>query len=209
MKLLIDGEQMKSSIEDEKSLENALGTIKDITGCTNRIIKSIEVDGVVLSAQTEKQLLKKKMSAIKKLQVETDTPLKLAINILVSADDYLLKSEVQINKFVAALQSGGAADEYDSFSENLKGWATVMQLLGIVRDDMQLDLNNIKVKGHAVPQIVADLEKTLVQVKKALQTKDMVFLQDLLRYELITNAGKLRLVLKAVLECARKKLQAG
>jgi len=209
MKLLIDGEPLKSSLEEEKNLESAICTLKDITGSTNRIIKSIEVDGVVLSSETEKKLLQKKISTIKKLQVETDTPLKLAISILISADDYLIKSEMQINKFIASLQSGGASDEYDAFSENLKGWVTVMQLIGIVRDDMQLDLKKINVKNQTVAQIVLDLEKTLAQVKKALQGKDMVYLQDLLRYELITSAGKLRLVLKEILACARKKQQAG
>ena len=209
MKLLIDGKQLKSSLEDEKNLEGAIGVLKNLTGSTNRIIKSIAVDGVVLSQQTEKQLMKIKVSAIKNLQVETDTPLHLAINVLINAEDYLKKSEAQINKFAVSLQSGGTEKDYDAFSDNLKGWVTVMQLLGVVRNYMQLDLKKVKVKGQPVSKIVVELEKTLAQVKKALQSKDMVFLQDLLRYELMASASKLRLVMQEILAVARKREKAG
>jgi hypothetical protein len=208
MKLLIDGKQSKSTLEDERNLESAIGTLNNLTGSTNRIIKSIAIDGVVLSPQTEKQLMKKKVSAIKKLQVVTDTPLHLAIKVLLNAEDYLKKSEAQIKRFAVSLQSGGTGKDYDAFADNLKGWVTVVQLLDIVRDYMGLDLKKVKVKGQPVSQIVGELEKTLSRINKALQGKDMVFLQDLLRYELMANAGKLRLVIQKILECARKREKA-
>jgi hypothetical protein len=208
MKLMIDGKQSKSTLEDERNLESAIGTLNNITGSTNRIIKSIAIDGVMLSPKTEKLLMKKKVSAIKKLQVETDTPLHLAIKVLLNADGYLKNSEAQIKRFVDSLQSGGTGKDFDTFSENLKGWVTVMQLLDIVRDYMGLDLKKVKVKGQPVSKIVVELEKTLAQINKALKGKDMVFLQDLLRYELLANAGKLRLVMQEILACARKREKA-
>lgn len=205
MKLMIDGKQLKSSLEDEKNLESAIGVLTNLTGSTNRIIKSIAVDGVVLSKQTEKLLMKKNIASIKKLQVETDSPLHLAINVLVNADDYLKKSESEINKFIVSLQSGGTDKYFDNFADNLKGWVTVIQLIDIVRNYMELDLKKIKVGGQPVSAIMADLEKILAQVKKAFQNRDMVYLQDLLRYEFLGIAGKLRLVIQELMTRAHKK----
>ena len=137
--------------------------------------------------------------------VVTDAPINLAVESLERAENYLRDFKIQVDKFLTVLQSGGEEEDYDTFVENLKGWITVVQLLDIVRDFLQLDFKAIKVGKQSVDVINGELQNVLIQIKKALEEEDTVYLQDLFRYELIPSIEKMSLVVNKFIEISKLK----
>lgn len=194
MKILVDGKQRDIIIEPWQTLGEAINSLKQIVADENKVIKNITVDDVSFPELSEADLGKKRISEINKLEVITDTPAKLAIEPLTRAKDYLENLKTQIEKFSQVLQTGGQEESYDTFIEDLKGWQTVIQLLDIVGGILKIDLGSMMVHGWTVKEMINELQEVLSQVKTAFQNEDVVYLQDLLQYELISSVDKMRAV---------------
>ncbi len=195
MKLVIDGKQKKVEISEKSEFNSVIEKLKEFIQPDKQFIESIKVDGILLNKKSEDILDKKKVSDIKEIVVKTGSPLELAKATLKNADDYLKKFIPALKKFSDCLQSGGQAEDYDTFIAYIKGWISVVQLIETVRQLLGVDFQKTLVKGKTISSLNTELQKVLKQVLDAFQNQDMVYLQDLLRYELIPNIEKMRLVI--------------
>jgi hypothetical protein len=204
MKVLIDGTTKRIALDKDARLSDALELVKQSIGKESRIIKSIAVDELEFGPDTADALLKKKTGTIKTLSVVTDTPMMLAVATLKKTDAYLENFRAHLEKFCRVLQTGGEEEDYETFIAGLKGWENVMQLLMIMRDMLHLDYASMKVKGKTPDVLTGELQKVLDEIKSALQKQDVVYLRDLLRYELIPNVDGMQELVKAIAVKAKK-----
>lgn len=204
MKLIIDGKQKKVELSDKSKFNSVIEKLKELIVPGKHIIQSITVDGVLLNKKTAPALDKKKIADIKEVIVKTGSTIALAKATLKNADDYLKKFIPGLKKFSDSLQSGGQSEDFDSFIAYIKGWISVVQLIETVRQLLGVNFHKTKIKGKTISTINSELQKVLKQILDAFQNQDMVYLQDLLRYELIPNIEKMRLVIDLLEKTAKK-----
>lgn len=205
MKVLLDGSKMDLELDEKKTVDDLINKVKQVTGGRSRIINGITIDDIPLSGSNEKKLLKKKLSGVKKIAFETDSPMELAVRTLDRADQYLSSFKCHLDKLVVNLSSGAEEEDFDTFIEGLRGWETVFRLLDIVREMLSLDFTKIIVKGKSVDKMNIELQKMLNDVKKALKSSDTVYFKDLIQYELIPNVEYMKVVVNEIMKMVKKE----
>lgn len=187
MNILIDGERKDIATTECSNIDEMLSTIKDVVGAAGKVITRVEVDSVLLTADTENSIQEKDIKAIETLSVETKDPIDVAKDVLDNAKQYLVSFKSQMEKFLEVLQSGGEESDYDVFIEDLKGWESVFDLFATVGELLSLDFNAIDANGKSVEELLGELKGVLDQVKEGFKNEDIVYLQDLIKYELIPS----------------------
>lgn len=184
MKVMIDGTTMEFEGATNMTVNGLITKVKERISPAQRFIRSIVVDAEHLGPKNEKSLLHKKVKGTK-VEISTDTPLQLADRTLFNAESYMADLKSSLENLLHSLDNGGEEEDYDRFMDGLKGWQTVMQLLGIVRELTKADFAALKTDGKSFDEINEATGKMLAEVKVALSNCDIVYFKDLIRYELI------------------------
>lgn len=183
MKLLIDGSEKEFDFDAAKNIEEAFAGLKESLP-KNRIIVEISVDGQLLSEENEKELLVKELDSIESLSIKTDSPSELAKLNLKEAEEYLDSFTEQIDDVIEVLQVGGEEDTYDIFVDGLKGVEEILYLVDVVKKMLQLESSDLVVNDEDIDEYIDNMSETLKEFKGALEDEDLVYMQDLLQYEL-------------------------
>jgi len=207
MKLKIDGKDVNALNEfgDCKTLIDTIPALKKLADKSGRIISRIRVDEVELSSSSEAQLKDKPVGSIGLLEVETDSAADLAAATLAGSRRFLDSFKGQVDKFIGVLQTGGEEDSYDVFVDDLKGLSTVLQAVGVVKDFLKSDFSKLSVGDQTAGSVIAGTEDILRQLITALKETDSVYVQDLLRYELIPHVDKIQKLTTSLSDSIGKK----
>jgi len=208
MQIFIDGEKQEFVLDNIETLNAFIEMLKPIVDKQDKVMKSIKVDDIMFGEENAKIFEEKQLSQINKIEITTDSPLALAVITLKRAQEYLDGFKGQVEKFLDVLQTGGEEDAYDVFVKDLDGWKTVIQLVDLVGSLLCVDFNTVIVGEQTVDAISDDLQNILAQVKISIETQDIVYLQDLLRYELLPAVDKVAQIVVELTTIIDKKTEA-
>lgn len=197
MKLIIDGSEQTIDLQGAKTVEDAFSVLKDSVA-NDRIIVEILLDGEHLTAETEKHFMGRDIEEVKMISITTDTPNDLAKKNLAEASEYLDAFNKQIDDVIEVLQVGGEEDTYDIFVDGLKGLEEVLNLVDVVKTMLGFESADLVVDGEEFGDYVDNIAETLKEFKAALEDEDLVYMQDLLQYELKTALDTLKEYLKII-----------
>lgn len=183
MKLLIDGTETAVELKDAKTVEDAFAAFKE-TISEGRIIVEILVDGVALAEENEQEFLSKEIASVSEVSIKTDSPNELATTNLKEAKEYLDSFKKQIDDVIEVLQVGGEEETYDIFVDGLKGLEDVLYLIDVVKNMNNIESKDLTVDDQNLDQFIDGFTSTLAEFKTALEDEDLVYMQDLLQYEL-------------------------
>jgi len=194
MKVTIDGSEFADMNEFSActTLDEAFQPLKKITDKNNRIIRKVTVDSVLLSPESEDEFRDKPLNDIGLLEIETDSADELARVTLRNSLRFLDSFKPQVDKFIDVLQTGGEEDSYDVFVDDLKGLSVVLQAIGVVKEFIKSDFSRLDVGGTPATAVIDGTEDILRQLTTALKEADGVYVQDLLRYELVPLVDRIK-----------------
>lgn len=183
MKVIIDGQETAVSIDEGASFDDILNVLKLAVDKNGRIITAISIDGEALTEESNEKVSKGVASDFNEVEVSTDSPIELAEENLIEAKQYIDSFNKQLDDVIEVLQIGGEEDIYDIFVDGLKGIQNVLFLLDIVKQMLNIDFSEIKVEDQTADELIASFSETLNEFKTAIEDEDIVYLQDLLQYE--------------------------
>jgi len=201
MKVTIDGKETALTLAATASIDQIFDALKIAIG-NDRIISSCALDGVEFSKESEKSAVKKTVADIGVLTVATDSPREQALRVQNTVLSFLKSFESTIDGMIAFLQAGGEEDVYDQFLEGLKGLRNVFSFLDVLSSLAGLSVSDVVVGTKKADLFLKDFEASLGELQTAIQDRDIVYVQDILRYELKPN---LRMI-KEIVDTLVKKL---
>jgi hypothetical protein len=208
MKLKIDGNEIADMKEIDacKTLDEAFQPLKKIADKRNRIISRVTVDNIILSSDSENTFRDKPLKDIGLLEVETDSAEELAKVTFDNSLRFLDSFKQQVDKFIEVLQNGGEENAYEVFVDDLKGLSVVVQGIGVVKNFIKSDFSRLDVSGRPAATVIDGTEDILKQLTTALKEADNVYVQDLLRYELIPQVDAIKELISALKATIDKRL---
>ncbi len=91
MELLIEGEKINYSIENEKNVKDIVNALSDWLNENNRMIKSLSIDGAEIQITDEENLIEKQIDDVQKLEINLITPVEIAYNSLYELKQYVTR----------------------------------------------------------------------------------------------------------------------
>ncbi|MCM8812356.1 MAG: hypothetical protein NC924_00280 [Candidatus Omnitrophica bacterium] len=192
MKVIIDGQQRDIAPGNSVTVEDFIELLKPIVDKENKIISNICINGACMVVGRETEWRGQKLDGVERLEILTESPFRLTISTLARSRDYLGAFQGQIEKFLDVLQLGGEESAYDTFIADLEGLRTIVGLFENVRAMYGLDFSRLMVGERSIDTVSDDMAGIFTQIKTAVQEQDVVYLQDLLRYELIPLTDTIR-----------------
>lgn len=199
MKLLIDGTETTYDLRGANTVEEAFTSFKEVIA-QDRIIVEILIDGKELNKDNESDFLNSEIAAIDEVAIKTDSPFELAKTNIKEADEYLDSFKTQIDDVIEVLQSGGEEETYDIFVDGLKGLEDVLYLVDVVKQMLTLKSEDLVVEEQNLDDFIDAFTGSLAEFKTALEDEDLVYLQDLLQYELKPALDALKGYLAVILD---------
>jgi hypothetical protein len=194
MKVTIDGQETACVLTPEMTYDAALDAVKQAVG-EGRVITSLSLDGVAMDVTNEKEFVAKKVKDIGTLAVTTDTPGAFAKRSVEGMIGFFTSFEKNVDDMIAFLQSGGEEDVYDAFSDGLGCLRDVFSFMDIAAGITKTDLKTLTVGTKKADMFLHDCAASFDELKTALKDRDIVYIQDILRYELKPNLRTVKEIL--------------
>ena len=133
------------------------------------------------------------------LFIETAEPRQMALEVIDEVASQLREADRLKGEAVELLQkSGGGAKAMERLSGCFSTWHNAQESVVKVARLLRLDLDQVRVGGGSLSDLIAGFSGQLRQVRQALEARDFVTLGDILAYEMTETTAQWRDALGAV-----------
>ncbi len=188
MAILLDGQPVSSPCPPDEPLRAVLDAIRQ-THAPERIIVSIEQDGILLTEEALDAALDAPLPAGCDLALRTEHPAALVARALREVAGALREGAETSIRAAELLEQGQAAEALPAVEPAVSAWRDLQQVVqqagGLLGEPWLMQ----EVDGRPLHEHLAELAGRLRDLRDALVHQDAVLLADVLRYELPELAG--------------------
>lgn len=184
MKLIVDG-NIYFLEKDEEIIEKITDILTDEMEKTNKVIKSLEIDGLELYQDYFEYILDN-LNYIENIKVKLITYKELVGETLVGTIDYLQGAAEEIVPLSEAFYAEPTKEAWDDFSDLLEGINWIISVFNLIDNDKTLieTLPSYEIWNLYAKDILT-LNELIPQMNDALNSKDNTLLADLMMYEIL------------------------
>jgi len=185
MRIIVDKMEDLLNVEGDGTVEELIAQAQAFILSNGRVITSIRVDGKEVFPNTGNGLLKKDIKEVNSVEITTTSQKELAVETLVEVYSLLGRLQGSLGNVVDNIRRGKVGDAMVWLRECLDGWRIVAEasekalaLLTAIIPGIELPLEDmIRQNTKAI--------NLLREASSALSRRDMVYLADLIEYELM------------------------
>lgn len=184
MKFIVDG-NIYFLEKDEEIIEKIADILTDEMEKTNKVIKSLEIDGLELYQDYFEYILDN-LNYIESINAKLITYKELVGETLVGTIDYLQGAAEEIVPLSEAFYAEPTKESWDDFSDLLEGINWIISVFNLIDNDKTLieTLPSYEIWNLYAKDILA-LNELIPQMNDALNSKDNTLLADLMMYEIL------------------------
>lgn len=184
MKFIVDG-NIYFLEKDEGIIEKIADILTDEMEKTNKVIKSLEIDGLELYQDYFEYILDN-LNYIENIKVKLITYKELVGETLVGTIDYLQGAAEEIVPLSEAFYAEPTKEAWDDFSDLLEGINWIISVFNLIDNDKTLieTLPSYEIWNLYAKDILT-LNELIPQMNDALNSKDNTLLADLMMYEIL------------------------
>lgn len=184
LKLIVDG-NIYFLEKDEEIIEKITDILTDEMEKTNKVIKSLEIDGLELYQDYFEYILDN-LNYIENIKVKLITYKELVGETLVGTIDYLQGAAEEIVPLSEAFYAEPTKEAWDDFSDLLEGINWIISVFNLIDNDKTLieTLPSYEIWNLYAKDILT-LNELIPQMNDALNSKDNTLLADLMMYEIL------------------------
>lgn len=194
VRVQIDGQASSLDLPGKTSFEDVMKGLTDAVKTSNQTITSVRMNGEDITGKDWESYSDLTAQGIDEIVVETGDVNSLALETLLSLDEFIAKLITELRNSTEQFRLGDEVKGGDSFSKSIDGISVVNHTTALIQRNLGLlDSENgsdAGVSGH-----IADLEPIITDIYSAQQDRDWVLLADLVEYELIPYFEKHREIL--------------
>lgn len=184
MEVLVDGAAFPVTLRPEDPVQAAVDAVRIAMLARRRAITSIVLDGTVVPAQEEKPFFEVPAASRKKLEIATEDPARLAINVVRQLQPFLDQLQTAHTHAAECLHRGKMKEFQELLMGCVQGWDLLIggvrnlgPLLSTVPSAPKLPVEEMKAN-------VAILARAVAGLKSSIQTQDPSRLADVMEYDL-------------------------
>ena len=184
MKFIVDG-NIYFLEKDEEIIEKIADILTDEMEKTNKVIKSLEIDGLELYQDYFEYILDN-LNYIESINAKLITYKELVGETLVGTIDYLQGAAEEIVPLSEAFYAEPTKESWDDFSDLLEGINWIISVFNLIDNDKALieTLPSYEIWNLYAKDILT-LNELIPQMNDALNSKDNTLLADLMMYEIL------------------------
>ncbi|TFZ41049.1 hypothetical protein E4100_02840 [Soehngenia longivitae] len=184
MKFIVDG-NIYFLEKDEEIIEKIADILTDEMEKTNKVIKSLEIDGLELYQDYFEYILDN-INYIESINAKLITYKELVGETLVGTIDYLQGAAEEIVPLSEAFYAEPTKESWDDFSDLLEGINWIISVFNLIDNDKTLieTLPSYEIWNLYAKDILT-LNELIPQMNDALNSKDNTLLADLMMYEIL------------------------
>jgi hypothetical protein len=184
LKFIVDG-NIYFLEKDEEIIEKIADILTDEMEKTNKVIKSLEIDGLELYQDYFEYILDN-LNYIESINAKLITYKELVGETLVGTIDYLQGAAEEIVPLSEAFYAEPTKEAWDDFSDLLEGLNWIISVFNLIDNDKTLieTLPSYEIWNLYAKDILA-LNELIPQMNDALNSKDNTLLADLMMYEIL------------------------
>lgn len=184
LKFIVDG-NIYFLEKDEGIIEKIADILTDEMEKTNKVIKSLEIDGLELYQDYFEYILDN-LNYIENIKVKLITYKELVGETLVGTIDYLQGAAEEIVPLSEAFYAEPTKEAWDDFSDLLEGINWIISVFNLIDNDKTLieTLPSYEIWNLYAKDILT-LNELIPQMNDALNSKDNTLLADLMMYEIL------------------------
>ncbi len=184
MKFIVDG-NIYFLEKDEEIIEKIADILTDEMEKTNKVIKSLEIDGLELYQDYFEYILDN-LNYIESINAKLITYKELVGETLVGTIDYLQGAAEEIVPLSEAFYAEPTKESWDDFSDLLEGINWIISVFNLIDNDKTLieTLPSYEIWNLYAKDILT-LNELIPQMNDALNSKDNTLLADLMMYEIL------------------------
>ncbi|MDQ7780093.1 MAG: hypothetical protein RDV41_10350 [Planctomycetota bacterium] len=209
MEIIIDGLKDLASPEQGATLGVIVDQLRSWLGRNERAIMKLEVDGRVLDEKAIEEGRREAVSKHKTMNVTTISVLELAVTTLSQVLDQCPNLSKGFKTVAEKIHQGSLTAGHKTLSDCVEAMQLMMSSIQDVGHLVRFDYDQMKLDGTSVSNILSALRKDVVDLRAALERKDVVTVADLAEHDLSDGVGKVAGVLKKLMDETIKKAKAG
>jgi len=137
--------------------------------------------------------------------IETAEPRQMALDVLDEVEEQLDEADRLRGEAAELLQRNNVVKAMEKLSGCFSTWQTAQESVRKTAQLLRIDLNQIRMNGRSLQNLLQDFAEQLQQIKSALEIRDFVTLCDVLTYEANDAGERWMLALQAVREIAMQR----
>jgi hypothetical protein len=182
MIVTLDGQRMERQFASTCTLENVIDEVR--AGLGERLVVSVSLNGHVLSDAELDSQSAGVVTESAQVDVQTSSPVELVHNVLLGLASSFDEAGTGLPDIADALGGSDSTAAVRDVANIITLWQTCYRALAQCSGLLQRDLTQTQAAGRPVKDHLIELIGKLTELRAALETRDMVALADVVRYEL-------------------------
>ncbi len=198
MRILLDGRDDVFVVDGPTKLEELLEELEDLCVTSGRQVKRVSVDGKELALEELKAMRDKDLGEFETIEIETVGHEETALEELVNADNFLLEAEAVVRRFL----DSGSLDYQDvvlSVVGAMNNWEKACRIIDDSARALDVDYTKLQWDSIDFKQQHARSMEIIQSLSKAMSTRDIVSMRDLLEYEFLPQIQTYRSLIKKII----------
>lgn len=183
MQLYIDDQKVDDEAAVAGTVEETLRHVQDQLCPPGRMVIGVRVDGEDVSGEAMPATLKKQVPAVERLDVVTSTKERLVTDVMTQASTALTETEASAQHVADMLVEGKSTEATEELGQCLRIWQQVHEAVGKSIVMLELDIEQTAINDEPLSTVIGKPRDVLLQIRDALQARDLVLLADILKYE--------------------------
>lgn len=205
---------MKIFVDDQPVADRTYATVEEAVRAVQaecppgRLVVQLRCDGRDVAGDSVSDTLRKRTSAVSKLELFTSTKRSLLTDTVDQASSSLQATEQDCRRVAELLTQGRTQEALELFGECVRVWQQIHTAVTKSIAMLGLDAETVTIRDVPLGELLLKPKEALLQVRDAVAAQDYVMLADILQYELSEVADQWHSVLSMIRDSA-EQLAAG
>jgi len=181
---IVDGRAMDIKLSGVDCLAGVLESVNGELAKNGRFVAALRVNGREVADLARES--NRPLDGIQSIEITTDSPVRLARDIVAEGRTYINGLQECLLRAAGRFTSGSeSAGRY--FEEAVQGMQWLVQMIGFVEQNLQLDFRRLSLNGRPVVEYVQSLNAIFQDIVNSQERFDPVLLADILEYDLVPH----------------------
>jgi hypothetical protein len=182
MIVTLDAQRLDTPVEPDCTLQSLLECVRNAH--RDRLIVSVSVDGQHLGDDELQTALARPMPAAAQIDLETGNTQEVIRDALRGLAQEFKQAADRLAELSQRVTNGQSGDALRDIGDYIGLWQTAHRMLGQCSGLLGEELLDYLYDGRLVRTYFEEVVGRLTEIRQALETRDLVLLTDLVRYEL-------------------------
>lgn len=184
MTAYLDDRLFSHGMTDQSTVAEFIEAARVSLNGTGRLLIGLRCDACEVQPEQLDDLLSEPLNRFERLDLISDQPSRVVIDILEHAASCLGQSFELVHEAAEKMTSGACGEAMDVLITCLRTWGQVHEAVVKGGQLLAVDFNELIIEGRPVQAWLAGLLDRLREIKTVVESNDLVLLADMLRYEL-------------------------